>query len=343
MSVVNMAAIRESDFDFGVENSDDTPLSAGRTGASAMEGVPATSHITHIKVPSRIDDSEEDSDSSSPQEMWDAVKIDLAQAGSDSDNVVKDSRIARSPSVHRDFVPVGRLLPKVNCPERIVICVDLCSEMEDMPFTFSDGSRHSPLFMIKRVVELFVHNKHKMDRRHEFALVVFHEVPLWIRNFTNDPKDITNFLEDLNETRHCQGCDLTGLFDSIREHTHIPEVERESAFPPEFLVRTILIYGRSNSVPLVHRNLQVLKNMMHSLYFFLDIVYVHEPLSEANCCQEIFNAFVALDDHVASYVFEVSRNATKLHNCMAKLLAHPLQRPQQHQAFYKLKPDESPS
>ncbi|KAH8034886.1 hypothetical protein HPB51_003173 [Rhipicephalus microplus] len=59
--------------------------------------------------------------------------------------------------------------------------------------------------------------------------------------------------------------------------------------------------------------------------------------------EEIFNAFVALDDHLQSYMFEVSRNATKLHNCMAKLLAHPLQRPQQHIAHYKLKADESPS
>ncbi|XP_037556017.1 BRISC and BRCA1-A complex member 1-like [Dermacentor silvarum] len=338
-----MAAARESEFDFGLESTEESTLLAARTGAGAMESAPTTSQVVHVKVPSRLDDSEEDSGSSSPRDLWDAVKIDLAQAGSDSDNVVNDSRISRGPSVDRENVPVERTLPRMNCPERIVICVDLCSEMEDMPFTFSDGSKQSPLFMIKRVIELFVHNKHKIDKRHEFALVVFHEVPLWIRNFTNDPKEISNFLEDLNETRHCESCDLTGLFDAITEHTHIPEVGREGPFPPPFLVRTILIYGRSNSVPQVHSNLQMLKQMMHSLYFFLDILYVHEPLSEANCCQEIFNAFVALDDQLQSYMFEVSRNATKLHNCMAKLLAHPLQRPQQHIAHYKLKADESPS
>lgn len=338
-----MAAARESEFDFGPKSTEDSTLLAARPCAGAMENEPTTSQVVHVKVPARIDDSEEDSDASSPRDLWDAVKIDLAQAGSDSDNVVKDSRISRAPSVDRENVPAERTLPQMNCPERIVICVDLCSEMEDMPFTFSDGSKHSPLFMIKRVIELFVHNKHKIDKRHEFALVVFHEVPLWIRNFTNDPKEISNFLEDLNETRHCESCDLTGLFDAITEHTHIPEVGREGVFPPPFLVRTILIYGRSNSVPQVHSDLQMLKQMMHSLYFFLDILYVHEPLSETNCCQEIFNAFVALDDHLQSYMFEVSRNATKLHNCMAKLLAHPLQRPEQHIAHYKLKADESPS
>ncbi|KAL1423475.1 hypothetical protein MTO96_021086 [Rhipicephalus appendiculatus] len=313
-----MAAARESEFDFGPKSTEDSTLLTARPCAGAMENEPTTSQVVHVKVPARIDDSEEDSDASSPRDLWDAVKIDLAQAASDSDNVVKDSRISRAPSVDRENVPVERTLPQMNCPERIVICVDLCSEMEDMPFTFSDGSKHSPP----------VHDQ---------------AVPLWIRNFTNDPKEISNFLEDLNETRHCESCDLTGLFDAITEHTHIPEVGREGVFPPPFLVRTILIYGRSNSIPQVHSDLQMLKQMMHSLYFFLDILYVHEPLSETNCCQEIFNAFVALDDHLQSYMFEVSRNATKLHNCMAKLLAHPLQRPQQHIAHYKLKADESPS
>ncbi|KAH8034885.1 hypothetical protein HPB51_003172 [Rhipicephalus microplus] len=175
-----MAAARESDFDFGPKSTEDSTLLAARPCVGAMENEPTTSQVVHVKVPARIDDSEEDSDASSPRDLWDAVKIDLAQAASDSDNVVKDSRISRAPSVDRDNVPVERTLPQVNCPERIVICVDLCSEMEDMPFIFSDGSKQSPLFMIKRVIELFVHNKHKIDKRHEFALVVFHEVPLWV-------------------------------------------------------------------------------------------------------------------------------------------------------------------
>lgn len=214
--------------------------------------------------------------------------------------------------------------------------------MEELPFTFSDGSKHSPLFMVKRVVELFVHNKHKIDKRHEFALVVFHEVPLWIRDFTNDPKEISNFLEDLHETKHCEICDLTGLFHSITEHTLVPQVGSAATTPP-FLVRVVLIYGRSNTVPKIHSNLNVLKQMMQSLYFFLDILYVHQPLSEVNCCQEIFDAFVALDERLSSYVLEVARNATKLHNCMAKLLSHPLQRPHQHLAHYSIGANESPS
>lgn len=301
-------------------------------------------HLVTKKVPPRAaDDSDEEE--GSPNEMWHTGRMDLGQAsgGGELDSVVQDSRIRRESSVTMDQEVAERNMPRTNCPERIVICVDLSSEMEDIPFTFSDGSKHSPLFMVKRVVELFVHNKHKIDKRHEFALVVFHEVPLWIKNFTSDPKDISNFLDDLNETRHCETCDLTGLFNSIVEQTHVPEIGSDVDIPPPFLVRVILIYGRSGSVPLIHRNVDVLKRMMRSLYFFLDILYIHRPISEDNCCQEVFDSFVALDEHLASYVFEVSRNATKLHNCMAKLLSHPLQRPHQHLAHYKLKADDSPS
>ncbi|KAM7286462.1 BRISC and BRCA1-A complex member 1 [Ixodes scapularis] len=313
------------------------------------ENVRPGREMVHVvkKVPPRAadDSDEEGSDSSSPNEMWDTGRMDLGQAsgGSELDSVVQDSRIRRDPSVTVDQESAERNMPKTNCPERIVICIDISSEMEDLPFTFSDGSKHSPLFMVKRVVELFVHNKHKIDKRHEFALVVFHEVPLWIKNFTSDPKDISNFLDDLNETRLCESCDLSGLFNGIMEQTHIPEIGRDVEAAPPFLVRVVLIYGRSGSVPLMHRNVDVLKQMMQSLYFFLDILYIHRPLSEDNCCQEVFDSFVALDEHLASYVFEVSRNATKLHNCMAKLLSHPLQRPHQHLAHYKIKADDSPS
>ncbi|KAG0430313.1 hypothetical protein HPB47_022802 [Ixodes persulcatus] len=211
-----MAAARGGgDFDF-------PPLEKIRVEAVSnvpeanAENVRPGREMVHLvkKVPPRAadDSDEEGSDSSSPNEMWDTGRMDLGQAsgGSELDSVVQDSRIRRDPSVTVDQESAERNMPKTNCPERIVICIDISSEMEDLPFTFSDGSKHSPLFMVKRVVELFVHNKHKIDKRHEFALVVFHEVPLWIKNFTSDPKDISNFLDDLNETRLCESC--AGVF-----------------------------------------------------------------------------------------------------------------------------------
>ena len=45
--------------------------------------------------------------------------------------------------------------------------------------------------------------------------------------------------------------------------------------------------------------------------------------------QEIFDSLCELDSDGLSYVLEVSRNPTRLYDCMAQLLSHPLQRPLQ--------------
>ena len=52
--------------------------------------------------------------------------------------------------------------------------------------------------------------------------------------------------------------------------------------------------------------------------------------------QGIFDLLCGLDEGGWSYIFEVSRNATKLHNYFGSLLAHPLQRPAQKDVNYIL-------
>ena len=52
--------------------------------------------------------------------------------------------------------------------------------------------------------------------------------------------------------------------------------------------------------------------------------------------QEIFSTLCELDVKDLSYIFDTSRNQTKIYDYMAQLLAHPLQRPQQKDAFYKI-------
>ena len=52
--------------------------------------------------------------------------------------------------------------------------------------------------------------------------------------------------------------------------------------------------------------------------------------------QGIFDLLCGLDESGWSYVLEVSRNATKLHNHCGSLLAHPLQRPSQKDINYTL-------
>lgn len=60
--------------------------------------------------------------------------------------------------------------------------------------------------------------------------------------------------------------------------------------------------------------------------------------------QENYTSFCNLDSKGMCYRFEVSMSgpAIELHNCMAKLLAHPLQRPFQSHASYSLLEGEDP-
>lgn len=62
------------------------------------------------------------------------------------------------------------------------------------------------------------------------------------------------------------------------------------------------------------------------------------------CFQENYTSFCNLDSKGMCYRFEVSLSgpAIELHNCMAKLLAHPLQRPFQSHASYSLLEGEDP-
>lgn len=61
--------------------------------------------------------------------------------------------------------------------------------------------------------------------------------------------------------------------------------------------------------------------------------------------QDMYAFFSSLDTKGTNYKYEVSLAgpAVELHNCMAKLLAHPLQRPcQPHAAYGLLEGDEPP-
>lgn len=225
-----------------------------------------------------------------------------------------------------DYVSVPRLCPGVNCPEKIVLCLDLSSEMEQMKFLSRAGDRFSTLQLVKRTIGLFVQSKHRLDNRHEFGLVTVHETAAWFRDFTKDPRDISNLIEDLDETCDCSALDIGSLLKVILRRVELPVME-DPSLPPPYIVRVILIIGRSQSkLELDH---EVHKMLVMSPYLFIDVFYVHEPPSEHNCCEQIFDQLCSLDVKGQSYIFEVSKNLTKLYDNMAQLLAHPLQRPLQ--------------
>ncbi|CAH1244138.1 BABAM1 [Branchiostoma lanceolatum] len=231
---------------------------------------------------------------------------------------------------------IHALLPKVNCPEKIVVCLDMSKEMSSRHVSSRDGSRFSPLSLAKRVIEIFVKTKSRMDRRHQFALLILHDAPTLVTDFTHDP-DV--FCEDLRAQEETMECQTTFI-----QLAPLPEIEEVEIIPPPYVVRVLLMYGRSHCVPAAPEDSQqMLGELLQSPHLFLDALYVHEPPAEDNHSIEIFNAICDLDRKCLSYVYEVATNVTMFHNHMAKLLAHPLQRPTQSDTYYKLQSNEDVS
>ncbi|KPJ02889.1 BRISC and BRCA1-A complex member 1 [Papilio xuthus] len=226
-------------------------------------------------------------------------------------------------------------LPNVNVPEKIIICLDLCYDNENAHYRLADGSTYRPVKMLKRVLEFFVYTKHAINKRTKFALVMLKEEPCWIQGFTNNPKDILSMAEYLSpEESTSETIDFQKLFQILKQEIEVPEYSQgDCILPPPYVVRMIVLYGRSNCVPQIPQDDPYFIYLKKQFYFYIDILLAHEEDCAAYKCEEVYDALQDLDNGY-SYVYEVSRNATKIHDCIAKLLAHPLQRPLQKNTDY---------
>ncbi|XP_063415219.1 BRISC and BRCA1-A complex member 1-like [Mytilus trossulus] len=221
--------------------------------------------------------------------------------------------------------------PRINCKEKIVICVDLSSEMDKVTFRSRAGDKWTPLKLVKRALGFFLHSKSRINKLHEYSLVVLHNSAKWVRDFTSNPKEILSFFEDeiLLDTIACETFDASALFDVLLKRLDLPAVEGDvSVTPPPYIVRVLMIYGRSHC-PIEFRNKESFKQLDSSPYFFVDVMYIHEAPSEENKCEMIFDSLCDFDEKGMSYIFEAARNPTKFYDQMSQLLAHPLQRPLQ--------------
>lgn len=225
-----------------------------------------------------------------------------------------------------------RMIPAVNCPEKIVLCLDVSKEMESLSFRMRNGDKVFFITLIKKALAIFFRTKHMMNSKHEFALMFLDTSSAWMFDFCSDPMKILTILEDMTKLVECEQCELSSIFDEILKHVAIPSAS--SGVPP-YTVRVILIYGRSVCVPQLNRK-QNHKAVELSNCFGIDVVYVHDPPSAENNCEKIFDVLCDLDERGTSYILEASKNPTKVFDCMAQLLAHPLQRCLQQDLNYCL-------
>ncbi|XP_028672409.2 BRISC and BRCA1-A complex member 1 [Erpetoichthys calabaricus] len=229
--------------------------------------------------------------------------------------------------------------PRVNCPEKVIICLDLSEEMSLQKLESFNGSKTNALNISQKMIEMFVRTKHKIDKRHEFALVVVNDDALWLSGFTSDPRELCSCLYDL-ETNICESFNFEDLLNLILQKIELPQMDNVQTIPPPYVIRTLLIYSRHTGQPQFSLSEGVSK-MLQSPYFFFDIIYLHNGVDEQvdeSSSKDVYTAFCNLDSKGMCYRFEVSLcgPAIELHNCMAKLLSHPLQRPFQSHASYSL-------
>lgn len=233
--------------------------------------------------------------------------------------------------------------PRVNCPEKVIICLDLSEEMSLQNLESFNGSKTNALNISQKMIEMFVRTKHKIDKRHEFALVVVNDDAMWLSGFTSDPRELCSCLYDL-ETNVCESFNLEDFLSVILQKIELPQTENVQTIPPPFVVRTLLIFSRHAGM-LQFNPSDAIKKMLQSPYFFFDVVYLHngtEEQTEDTSWKDVYASFSELDSKGVCYRFEVSLcgPAIELHNCMAKLLCHPLQRPFQSHASYSLLEDD---
>lgn len=181
-----------------------------------------------------------------------------------------------------------RKIPMVNCHEKIVLCLDISKEMESLQFRMRTGDKVSFVALIKKALGIFFRSKHTINPRHEYALMVLNNTAYWMSDFVSDPMKILTYV-DVSNPHVCDTCELSSIFDELQKHVVIPNV-LDGCSPP-YVVRVILIYGRSLCVPQLNRRPHH-HEMEASNCFYVDVLYVHDPPSSENNCEVNVQSFI---------------------------------------------------
>ncbi|VVD03494.1 unnamed protein product [Leptidea sinapis] len=142
-------------------------------------------------------------------------------------------------------------LPNINIPERIVICLDVCYDDQNSLYRLGDGTTFTPTAMYKRVLNFFIYSKYAINKKTEFALIVLkNSEACLLQGFTNNIKDIIGKIDYVNgEESNTSSFDFKNILTIIRDEIEVPEYEQSKCMiPPPFIIRMLILYGRSNFV-----------------------------------------------------------------------------------------------
>lgn len=230
---------------------------------------------------------------------------------------------------------VEKYIPPVDVPEKIVLVVDNNQDAEECDYLYTEdcASTPSPSLIRNEALRMYVLNKMSLNKDNEFAIVVKNRDKIkLVKCFTKDVEQIFEVISKMQYVIYKQDADhtdLTNIFKVVKEDVLPSKIEVSNIIPPEFIVHLILVYNSSYLLPKINESNEIYKALMSSPYFIFDILYLHSKPSGENRVQSIFNELASFVK-VTSYLLESSRNVTKVFNCMAKLLPHPLQRVEQN-------------
>jgi len=143
-------------------------------------------------------------------------------------------------------------------PMRQIICVDLASEVEATTVRSKERGEVSLLSVWKNALELFVQNKSALNSDHEFAIVILKETAHWYCDFQKDPSLVCNAITSLQSVgEDFESFDTASLYSIIYENCRPPPPTDSPVLPPPFIVRAILLFGRSHSMPVYRGDVTV--------------------------------------------------------------------------------------
>mmetsp|Transcript_27474 Transcript_27474/g.38752 ORF Transcript_27474/g.38752 Transcript_27474/m.38752 type:complete len:228 (+) Transcript_27474:60-743(+) len=215
---------------------------------------------------------------------------------------------------------------KRNCPEKIIFCVDLHTEMNSLDFARNQKKPLSRMDVVKSAIKSLVIAKQKINTDHEYGIIVLTDQAIWYQDPTEDVDTFMKALSTLEPQQEFNSFSMTSLFDIIREH--FPKITSDSMSLSDPVYRVIFIYGRSSITPRFDNTSHTA--ILDSPQFFFDCCYLHSKPASNNCPQDVFDFITEVEgkNHIG-YFFENSTSLRKFQPNFASLLAHPLQRPEQ--------------
>lgn len=228
--------------------------------------------------------------------------------------------------------PKRTLLP-YNRPEKIILVVDTALDAIGPV-----DERRKSLELLNLAVKAFLTNKSSIDAQHEYALVVLNESTAgWVVDFTNKIDTIIMILDGLKPCIPSDICELTSVFDLINTNVKLPPAQEDPTIPPEYIVRTILMFTRCNTLPVLIKS-DTVDSLLSSQFFTFDVLMLYNAEMKDAYCQSIEKILKDIDPRDYSYFFSVAKTKVpELLVAMTKFLSHPLQRPPRNQAYYSLK------